>query len=457
MTASSLPHDPPALRVRDPLTITIFGASGDLTQRKLLPALFAMFHHGFLPEAFRIVAFARRDFTDESFRAAMEQAISKFSRLRAHPSEVRKFCTHITYHRGDIEGGQESFDQLYDRLQDTAQFPPNHLFYLSIKPDLFEPVLARLKSARLIRAPFARFWTRVVIEKPFGSDFASAVALNQAVRQHLDESQVYRIDHFLGKETVQNILSFRFANAIFEPLFNSHLVDHIQITAAETVGMESGRGAYYDATGAVRDMVQNHLLQLLCLVTMEPPAGLTADAIRNEKVKVLQSIVPPAPHEVAACAVRAQYTEGLVDGGPVPGYVQEERIDPRSRTESFVALRLQIANWRWAGVPIYLRTGKRMPLLSPTNAVGAGRMRQATQELVKAYIHGLPSAALDDVFELLAWNQRIGFFSSEIGPSTLFQAYKTVRNLEKQGKSRAEIGAVLKEKFGEKNPDIKVQ
>lgn len=361
MTEYSLPPDPPALRVRDPLTITIFGASGDLTQRKLLPALFAMFHHGFLPEAFRIVAFARRDFTDDSFREAMEQAITKFSRLRAHPSEIRKFCTHITYHRGDIEGGQEAFDQLYDRLQDTVQFPPNHLFYLSIKPDLFEPVLARLKSARLIRAPFARYWTRVVIEKPFGSDYASAVALNHAVRQHLDESQVYRIDHFLGKETVQNILSFRFANAIFEPLFNSHLVDHIQITAAETVGMESGRGAYYDATGAVRDMVQNHLLQLLCLVTMEPPAGLTADAIRNEKVKVLQSIVPPSPHEVAACTVRAQYTEGRVDGAAVPGYVQEERIDPRSRTESFVALRLQIANWRWAGVPIYLRTGKRMP------------------------------------------------------------------------------------------------
>jgi glucose-6-phosphate 1-dehydrogenase len=342
---------PPAMRVRDPLTITIFGASGDLTQRKLLPALFAMQQHGLLPDEFCIVAFARRDFTDESFREAMAQAITQFSRLRAHPADIRRFCEHIRYHRGDIEQGQESFDHLFDRLQDTKTYPPNHLFYLSIKPDLFEPTLSRLKAARLIRAPFGRYWTRVVVEKPFGNDLASAVELNHAVRRHLDESQVYRIDHFLGKETVQNILSFRFANAIFEPLFNNHLVESIQITAAETVGMESGRGAYYDATGAVRDMVQNHLLQLLCLVTMEPPASMAADAIRNEKVKVLQSIVPPLPHEVAKCALRAQYA----------GYRDEERIDPASTTETFVALRLNLANWRWAGVPIYLRTGKRMP------------------------------------------------------------------------------------------------
>lgn len=351
MPEETTPSVPPVLRVRDPLTITIFGASGDLTQRKLLPALFAMHHQGLLPAEFRIVAFARRDYRDESFREAMAQAIAQFSRLRAHPSEIRAFCEHICYHRGDIEGGQESFDQLFDRLQDTAVYPPNHLFYLSIKPDLFEPVLARLKAARLVRAPYSRSWTRVVVEKPFGRDLASAMALNQAVRQHLDETQVYRIDHFLGKETVQNILSFRFANAIFEPLFNNHLVDNIQITAAETVGMESGRGAYYDATGAVRDMMQNHLLQLMCLVTMEPPASLTADAIRNEKVKVLQSIVPPLPHEVARCAVRAQYQ----------GYRQEERIAPDSRTETFAAVRLNLSNWRWAGVPIYLRTGKRMP------------------------------------------------------------------------------------------------
>jgi glucose-6-phosphate 1-dehydrogenase len=330
----------PTLRVRDPLTITIFGASGDLTQRKLLPALFAMHQQGLLPDDYRIVAFARRDYTDASFREAMAQAVAQFSRLKAHPSEINRFCEHIIYHRGDIEGGQAAFDQLHARLQDTSIYPANHLFYLSIKPDLFAPVLAQLKAARLIRSPYAKNWTRVVVEKPFGRDLASAVQLNQAVREYLDESQVYRIDHFLGKETVQNILSFRFANAIFEPLFNNHLVDNIQITAAETVGMESGRGAYYDSRrGAVRDMVQNHLLQLLCLVTMDPPASMTADAIRNEKVKVLQSIVPRRLHDEPRCRC-AQSARRWA--GSAPGYRQEERVAPDSRTETFAALRLGI-------------------------------------------------------------------------------------------------------------------
>lgn len=360
MSHESTQDAPPVVRVRDPLTITIFGASGDLTQRKLLPALFAMYDEGFLPATFRIVAFARREFTDESFRVAMAEAIAKFGRIKAHPSEINAFCQHITYHRGDLEGGGDSFTQLFQRLQDRAVYPPNHLFYLSIKPDLFEPVLVQLEAAGLIQPPFGPHWTRVVIEKPFGRDLDSALALNRVVREHLDETQVFRIDHFLGKETVQNILSFRFANAIFEPLFNHNLVEFIQITAAETVGMEGGRGAYYDETGAVRDMVQNHLLQLLCLVTMDPPASMTADAIRNEKVKVLQSIVPPHPETLEACTVRAQYSRGEVGGVAVPGYLEEDRIAAGSKTETFVGLRLKLANWRWAGVPIYLQTGKRL-------------------------------------------------------------------------------------------------
>ncbi len=350
----------PSMQVHDPLTLVIFGATGDLTLRKLVPALFAVHQLGYLPGEFRIVAFARREHTDESFRAEMAEALTRFSRLRAHPSDIHAFCDHMDYHRGDLEGGHAPFDRLFDRLQDTQRYPPNHLFYLSIKPDLFEPVLARLKAGRLIRAPFARHWSRVVIEKPFGRDLATAVKLNHQVRRHLEESQVYRIDHFLGKETVQNILSFRFANAIFEPLFNQHLVDNVQIMAAETVGMESGRGAYYDGTGAVRDMLQNHLLQLLCFVAMEPPASLTADAIRNEKVKVLQSIELARPCDAAACAVRGQYAPGTLDGRPVLGYLDEERIAPDSKTESFAALKLTIGNWRWAGVPFYLRTGKRL-------------------------------------------------------------------------------------------------
>jgi glucose-6-phosphate 1-dehydrogenase len=348
----------PALRVRDPLTITIFGASGDLTQRKLMPALYRMYVQGFLPESFAIVGVARRDYDDDAFRTLMGEAIRAFGRA---PSDgtVDAFCGRLHYHRGDIEDA-DTYPRLQRRLADATRYPPNHLFYLSIKPELFEAALTRMKGAGLIRSHYHERWTRVVIEKPFGHDLASAVALNQSVRRHLHESQVYRIDHFLGKETVQNILSFRFANAIFEPLFNNHLVDHIQITAAETVGMESGRGAYYDASGAIRDMVQNHMFQLLCLVTMDPPASLQADAIRNEKLKVLQSIIPPAVDHVRYRVIRGQYTSGRINGEPVKGYREEERVSPASRTESFVALRLFVENWRWAGVPVYLRTGKRM-------------------------------------------------------------------------------------------------
>ena len=345
----------PSMRVRDPLTITIFGASGDLTQRKLIPALYAMFIQGFLPESFAIVGFARREYDDAVFRTQMADAIRKFCRMPVEEAKLASFISKVYYHQGDIES-VTSYDELRKRLFDFTTFPPNHLHYLSIKPDLFEVALKSMKGAGLIAAHGSPHWTRVVIEKPFGHDLASAIALNHAVRQHLEESQVYRIDHFLGKETVQNILSFRFANAIFEPLFSNHLVDHIQITAAETVGMESGRGAYYDASGALRDMVQNHMLQLLCLVTMEPPASLTAEAIRNEKLKVLQSITPPAPDHVRYRVVRAQYA----DAPGVKGYRSEERVNPESMTESFVAMRLFIDNWRWAGVPVYLRTGKRL-------------------------------------------------------------------------------------------------
>lgn len=352
-------HPQPSQRVRDPLTITIFGATGDLTQRKLMPALFVMYEQGFLPEQTAIVGFARREHTDESFRAFMGDALREFSRIKPTDEQLAEFLKHVWYHRGDIED-DHAFREFAPKLADTKKFPPDHLYYLSIKPELFETVLAKMSAAGLIGTARDAHWTRVVIEKPFGRDLTSAVELNRTVRRHLDESQVYRIDHYLGKETVQNILSFRFANAIFEPLFNNHLVDHIQITAAETVGMESGRGAYYDATGALRDMVQNHILQLLCLATMEPPASLTADAIRNEKLKILQSIIPPRPDQIAKMSVRAQYATGLLGERNVPGYLEEDRIHPHSMTETFAALRLNIQNWRWVGVPVYLRTGKRL-------------------------------------------------------------------------------------------------
>jgi glucose-6-phosphate 1-dehydrogenase len=363
MNTSESVHDinipSPVLRARDPLTITIFGATGDLTQRKLMPALFVMFEQGFLPAETAIVGFARREYTDESFRVFMGDAVKKFSRIKPSDEQLAKFLQKVFYHRGDIDD-VNSFKGYAPKLADTAKFPPNHLYYLSIKPEQFETALASMHNAGLIGAARHKNWTRVVIEKPFGRDLPSAIELNRTVGKYLDESQVYRIDHYLGKETVQNILSFRFANAIFEPLFQNHLVDHIQITAAETVGMESGRGAYYDSTGALRDMMQNHILQLMCLVTMEPPASLTADAIRNEKVKVLQSIVPPKPDQVAKMAVRGQYTGGLLGDVKVPGYLEEDRINPKSMTETFAALKLNIQNWRWNGVPVFLRTGKRL-------------------------------------------------------------------------------------------------
>jgi len=347
------------MRVRSPLTITIFGASGDLTHRKLMPALYAMYVQGFLPEEFAIVGLARRDYTDEVFRGLMSDSIREFGRVAVDPGMLSKFLDRIRYHNGDIED-DAAYASLANRLRDEKTYPGNHLFYLSIKPDLFKVVVSKLKAHNLIKKVFDPQWTRVVIEKPFGNDLASAIDLNHAVRQNLDESQLYRIDHFLGKETVQNILSFRFANAIFEPLFNNHLVDHIQITASESVGMEGGRGAYYDASGAIRDMVQNHMLQLLCLVTMDPPASLTAEAVRNEKLKVLQSIVAPTQAEVPLCSIRAQYGRGRAAGKEIKSYREDDRINPNSMTESYLAMRLSIDNWRWAGVPIYLRTGKRL-------------------------------------------------------------------------------------------------
>jgi len=324
-----------------------------------MPALFAMYCEGFMPAQFAILGFARREYNDDTFRAWMAESIREYHRLEMNEGKLDQFCANLFYHRGDLQD-PTAFASIRERLGDTDSFPCNHLFYLSVSPGFFESVIESLATVGLIQPPRGSSWSRVVIEKPFGKDLKSARLLNEVVRTRLDESQIFRIDHYLGKETVQNILSFRFANAIFEPLFRSDHVHHIEITASETVGMEKGRGAYYDATGCLRDMVQNHLLQLLCLVAMEPPANLTADAIRNEKVKVLQSIVPLDAASLATTVVRGQYTAGVLDGEPVPGYREEERVAADSLTESFVALRLGIANWRWSGVPIYLRTGKRM-------------------------------------------------------------------------------------------------
>jgi glucose-6-phosphate 1-dehydrogenase len=352
-------HSMPLIYVEEPVTITIFGASGDLTLRKLVPALYVLYTQGLFHERFAIIGYARRNFDDASFRQRMREFVESFSRIPVEEAQLDEFISRIYYHPGDLND-REGFEALKARFPDTERFPANHLFYLAITPEHFLPTIANLARSELISPANAKPWTRVVIEKPFGRDLDSARQLNRDVLIHLDESQIYRIDHYLGKETVQNILGFRFANLIFEPVFNRHYVDHIQITAAETVGMESGRGAYYDSAGALRDMVQNHLLQLLCLVAMEPPADLTADAIRNAKVHLLDSLAPPASDEMRLKTIRAQYLAGSQNGTSVPAYIDENRVAHDSRTESYCALRLGIENDRWEGVPVYLRTGKRM-------------------------------------------------------------------------------------------------
>lgn len=347
-------------RVKDSATIVIFGASGDLTHRKLIPALYIAFTQDLLPHEFRIVGVARRDYDDEIFRTMMSEAIKEFSRLPTDDEVVKRFVEKIHYHKGDIST-TDVYDDLKNRFEDVATYPENRLYYLSIIPSLFETVVRLLKETGLIATPGAEKWTRVIIEKPFGKDLESAKALNAELLRDLDESQIYRIDHYLGKETVQNILSFRFANAIFEPVFNRSYVDHIQITAAESVGMEMGRGGYYDEYGALRDMMTNHLLQLLCLVTMEVPGDLSAESIRNEKVKILNATCLDMRKDISDAVCRGQYGSGVDnEGNRIKSYREEDRIDPNSQTETFAAMRLQINNWRWAGVPILMRTGKCM-------------------------------------------------------------------------------------------------
>jgi len=349
----------PEVRVEEDLTVVIFGGTGDLTRRKLLPALYALAEERRMPERFRVVACGRRDYTGESFRAEMLEEIRRFRREQGSEDALKAFVERIDYFKGELDDA-EAYVRLFKQLDGDDRYPANRVFYLSTAPNFFEPVTRHLKEAGLIYAASEEAWSRVVIEKPFGHDLASALALNREILRLLDESQVYRIDHYLGKETVQNILSFRFANTIFEPVFNNRFVDHIQVTASETVGMESGRGAYFDQAGSLRDMMQNHLTQLLCLVAMEPPSGLGSDAVRNEKVKVLQSIRVPTAEDVRKNMVRAQYAAGQVKGKKVPAYVDEDRVPGDSRTETYVAAKFFLDNWRWSGVPMLLRTGKRM-------------------------------------------------------------------------------------------------
>ncbi|MBK6687613.1 MAG: glucose-6-phosphate dehydrogenase [Deltaproteobacteria bacterium] len=353
--------DTPNDKTPEPATIVIFGASGDLTKRKLIPAIYNLLIGRHLSRV-AIVGTSRTVMSDDDFRESSLDGINKYSRQR--PVDERVWSTlsrSIHYHPGAFDD-PAAFVRLRERLEVIEKqhhLPANRLFYLSTPPSAFAPIIRNLGAAGLVR-PGENPFARVIVEKPFGTDLASAIDLNRDVHEVLKESQIFRIDHYLGKETVQNLLVFRFANGIFEPLWNNKYVDHVQITGAETLGVER-RGAYFDHAGILRDMVQNHLFQVLCLAALEPPGSFKANAVRDEKLKVLEALRPIEPEQLEERVIRAQYLSGSVLGAQVPGYREEEGVGKESQTETFVALKLFIDNWRWGGVPFYLRSAKRMP------------------------------------------------------------------------------------------------
>jgi glucose-6-phosphate 1-dehydrogenase len=351
-------------RTPEPNATVIFGATGDLTHRKLVPALYSLAHDRLLPTGFSVIGFARRDWSDETFRNRMREAVGKVSRTDGELAAVWKsFAEGLHYVSSDFSNpkGYSALADLLDRLDRERGTCGNRLFYLAVPPGTYAEIVRQLGASGLARRGASESgWTRIIIEKPFGRDLETARELNRQVEDVFEEGQVYRIDHYLGKETVQNILVFRFSNGIFEPLWNRRYVDHVQITVSEDLGMED-RGSYYDGTGATRDIVQNHMLQLLALIAMEPPASFAADSVRDEKVKLLHSIRPFSEHDVAEHSVRGQYGAGSLAGEDAPAYRDEPEVSKDSDTETYVALKLFVENWRWAGVPFYLRTGKRLP------------------------------------------------------------------------------------------------
>jgi glucose-6-phosphate 1-dehydrogenase len=349
-------------KLLEPCTIVIFGASGDLTARKLIPALYHLFKENQMPHDFRVVGFARRDKTDDSWRMELRAALDQYSRTKPVDETVwSAFAKNIFYCQGDLTD-DAAYKKLETQLTEFGSGPlrENLLFYLAISPSQFGEVAAQIHRAGLLNKE-GTAWQRIVVEKPFGHDLASAQALNRDLTRYAHEAQVFRIDHYLGKETVQNILMFRFSNSIFEKLWNRNSVDQVQITVSEKLGVGE-RGGYYEEAGALRDMVQNHMLQVLSLIAMEPPVSLEAESVRDEKVKLLKSIRPITPDDVAQQVVRGQYLTGTVAGESRPGYRQEPKVKPDSNVETYVALKLFIDNWRWSGVPFYLRTGKNLPM-----------------------------------------------------------------------------------------------
>jgi glucose-6-phosphate 1-dehydrogenase len=377
-------HDKPG----DSCTIVIFGASGDLTKRKLLPALYNLKTLRLLPENFAVIGVAFTEGNDELVRETMTRDIHEFATRPVDKDEWEEFAKRCYYVKGDFKN-PDTFSHLANKIDDTRKtwnLPGNVLFYLAVAPSFFSPVVGQLAAAGLTREqPGA--WRRVIIEKPFGHDLASARALNADICAHIEEKQIYRIDHYLGKETVQNIMVFRFGNSVFEPIWNRRYIEYVQVTVAEELGVEL-RGGYYDKSGVLRDMVQNHILSVLSLIAMEPPSSISGDAVRNEKVKVLEAIRPMEPEEVISSTVRGQYGAGMIGGAPVAAYRAEPDVDPLSNTETFVALKLMVENWRWAEVPFYIRSGKRLAAHTTQVVIG---FRRAPLLLFGSDIHSSSS------------------------------------------------------------------
>jgi glucose-6-phosphate 1-dehydrogenase len=345
----------------EPCAVVIFGASGDLTQRKLMPALYALAYRRLLPEQFQVVGVARSKMSSEQWQAEMRSAIEQHARDPFQPETWEPLARNMNYVATDIgsAGGDQPLAELLAHLDEHHGTRGNRLFYLAVPPSAIGPTVRALGPHK-----HEQGWTRLIVEKPFGHDLASARQLDREISEYFDESEVFRIDHYLGKETVQNMLALRFANGIFEPIWNRRYVDHVEITVAESIGIE-GRAAFYEQAGAIRDIFQNHLLQLVALTAMEPPVDFSADSVRNEKVKVLRAIGTPAPRDV----VRGQYGRGFIEGEEVPAYREEPGVAPDSSTETYVAVKLYVDNWRWASTPFYLRTGKRLPRRETTIAI----------------------------------------------------------------------------------------
>ena len=356
----------------EPCVLTIFGASGDLTRRKIFPALYALAFRELLPEHFAVLGVARSEMSNEDFLASIEHAVREFARDEFRPEVWEFLASRTRYAATEFadEEGEDKVARCLSELDADLGTQGNRVYYLAVPPDAMPKLVEEIGERRATSG-----WTRLIVEKPFGHDLASARELNELLRRSFTEDEIFRIDHYLGKDTVQNLLALRFANGIFEPVWSRHFIDHVQITVAESIGIEN-RAAFYERAGAIRDVFQNHLLQLVALTAMEPPIDFSAEAVRNEKLKVLKALATPAHDDV----VRGQYGPGFIEGVPVPGYREEEGVAPDSDTETFIAAKLRVDNWRWAGTPFYVRTGKRLPRRETTIAIQFQRVPHALFE-----------------------------------------------------------------------------